>query len=76
MAEHLFHEGRFAVGEKFIQEAGMANGESLKRPFEAMHQVLKEVNDSLGLCSISLSSCSLSLHIPQITLAGAPSYMS
>ena len=56
MAEHLFHEGRFAVGEKFIQEAGMANGESLKRPFEAMHQVLKEVNDSVGLCSISLST--------------------
>ena len=43
VAEHLFHEGKFAVGETFIQEAGIAEGESLKMPFEAMHQVLQEV---------------------------------
>ena len=43
VAEHLFHEGKFAVGEAFIKEAGIVQSESLKKPFEAMHQVLKEV---------------------------------
>lgn len=44
VAEHLFHEGNFAVGEAFVQEAGIAKGDSIKKPFEAMHQVLKEVS--------------------------------
>ena len=44
VAEHLFHEGQFAVGEAFIQEAGIAKSESLKKPFEAMYQVLQEVH--------------------------------
>jgi len=35
VAEHLFHEGKFAVGERFIQEAGIPEGEALKKPFEA-----------------------------------------
>lgn len=46
VAEHLFHEGKFAVGEQFIQEAGIAEGEALRKPFEAMHQVLQEVHPS------------------------------
>lgn len=44
VAEHLFHEGKFAVGEAFIKEAGIVQSESLKKPFEAMHQVLKEIH--------------------------------
>lgn len=51
VAEHLFHEGKFAVGDAFIQEAGIAKGASLKKPFEAMHQVLKEVCSPLPLHS-------------------------
>ena len=47
VAEHLFHEGKFAVGEKLIQEAGIAQGEALQKPFEAMHQVLQEVRSTL-----------------------------
>ena len=43
IAEHLFHEGKFTVGEHFIAEAGVANGEALRQPYEAMHKVLTEV---------------------------------
>ena len=48
VAEHLFHEGKFEVGEAFIQEAGIAKSESLKKPFEAMYQVLQEVKHNLA----------------------------
>lgn len=43
VAEHLFHEGKFSVGEEFIQEAGIPQGEALRKPYEAMHNVLQEV---------------------------------
>lgn len=44
IAEHLFHEGKFSVGEQFIAEAGVANGKTLRQPYEAMHNVLTEVS--------------------------------
>ena len=57
VAEHLFHEGKFAVGEKFIQEAGIENGESLRKPFEAMHEVLKQVTTPLPSMPYSSTAC-------------------
>jgi len=43
VAQHLFQEGRFAVGEAFLREAKLPYGEKLKAPFAAMHSVLQSV---------------------------------
>ena len=43
VAQHLFQEGRFAVGEAFLREAKVPYGEKLKAPFAAMHSVLQSV---------------------------------
>lgn len=43
IAEHLFHEGLFEIGQLFVQEAGVAGGEELKQPYASMHTVLQEV---------------------------------
>lgn len=43
IAEHFFHQGQFKAGEIFLEEAGIPEGEALKEPFSAMHEVLKEV---------------------------------
>jgi hypothetical protein len=39
----LFQEGRFEVGQLFVEEAGVADGEALRRPYQSMHSVLQEV---------------------------------
>ena len=43
IAEHLFHEGRFNVGEAFVKEAGIANADAIKAPYASMHTVLTEL---------------------------------
>ena len=43
VAQHLFQEGRFAVGEAFLREAKLPYGQKLKAPFAAMHSVLQSV---------------------------------
>lgn len=43
IAEHLFHEGLFEIGQVFVEEAGVEEGEALKRPYASMHTVLQEV---------------------------------
>ena len=43
IAQHLFHTGRFRVGELFVQEAGVAGGEALKEPFTELHEILMQV---------------------------------
>jgi hypothetical protein len=43
IAAHLFHEGLFEVGQAFVEEAGVAEGEALRRPYASMHAVLREV---------------------------------
>lgn len=43
IAEHLFHEGLFDIGRRFVEEAGVAGGEALQRPYASMHTVLQEV---------------------------------
>lgn len=59
VAEHLFHEGKFIVGEKFIQESGIPQGEALRKPFEAMHQVLQQVLFDL------VASRHVPMHLPK-----------
>ena len=44
IAEHLFQEGKFTVGERFVEEAGVMNGEQLQQPFTEMHEVLERVS--------------------------------
>ena len=44
IAEHLFQEGKFTVGERFVEEAGVMNGEQLRQPFTEMHEVLERVS--------------------------------
>lgn len=43
IAQHLYQEGRFETGDVFVQEARVHNGDALKQPFVAMHDVLCEV---------------------------------
>ena len=43
IAEHLFHEGQFEIGDAFVGEAGLGDGEALKRPYASMHTVLQQV---------------------------------
>ena len=51
VAEHLFHEGRFDVGDLFAGEAGLGAeaAAALKQPYVAMHSVLQEVRRGLGV---------------------------
>lgn len=43
IAEHLYQQGHFGVGDTFVAEAGIPDGVRLKQPYLAMHSVLKEV---------------------------------
>jgi hypothetical protein len=43
IAEHFYQQGNFRVGDTFVREAGIPNGGALKKPYIAMHSVLKEV---------------------------------
>ncbi|GAB4815761.1 hypothetical protein N2152v2_002807 [Parachlorella kessleri] len=42
VAEHLYHEGQFEIGDCFVREAGLVQGEQLKRPYASMHAVLEQ----------------------------------
>lgn len=43
IAEHLYQQGHFSVGDTFVREASVADGDRLKEPYVAMHSVLKQV---------------------------------
>jgi len=43
IAEHLYQQGNFTVGDTFVQEAGICNAAALKKPYTAMHAVLEQV---------------------------------
>ena len=45
IAEHLYQQGNFTVGDTFVQEAGISNAAALKKPYTAMHAVLEQVCD-------------------------------
>lgn len=45
IAAHFFQEGNFEVGDHFLQEAKIPDGQAIKKPYEAMHSVLREVRD-------------------------------
>ena len=51
IAEHLFHEGLFEIGQVFVEEAGVEEGEALKRPYASMHTVLQEVRCAVLRCA-------------------------
>ncbi len=44
IAEHLYQQGNFTVGDTFVQEAGIGNAAALKKPYTAMHAVLEQVS--------------------------------
>ena len=46
LAQHFLQEGNFEVGERIIKEAGIPDGDAIKEPYKAMHQVLREVSNS------------------------------
>ena len=50
IAEHFFHEGQFEVGQTFVEEARIPDGNSLQEPYREMHQVLKEVRRHPSAC--------------------------
>lgn len=57
IAEHLFHEGKFAVGEKFLQETGIEEPADSRKLFESVHTVLKEVWEPLAHMKSILRTC-------------------
>ena len=44
IAEHLYQQGNFTVGDTFVKEAGISNAAALKKPYTAMHAVLEQVS--------------------------------
>lgn len=45
VAQHLYHEGLFDIGDSFCKEAEILNAEELKAPYATMHQVLAELEN-------------------------------
>ena len=43
IAEHLYREGRFALGDALAAEAGLMDAEGLRAPYCDMHTVLEQV---------------------------------
>lgn len=43
IAEHLFREGHFEVGETFAREAGLEGFETLRQPYVSMHTILQHI---------------------------------
>ena len=41
VAEHLYHEGHFDIGDVFVEEAGVPDGQDLKQPYARMPTVLE-----------------------------------
>lgn len=49
IAEHLYQQGNFTVGDTFVVEAGISDSAALKKPYTAMHAVLEQVSGSVSL---------------------------
>ncbi|KAF8058345.1 RMD5 [Scenedesmus sp. PABB004] len=43
IAEHLYREGRFALADAFVAEAGLPGGDELRQPYVALHAVLQQI---------------------------------
>lgn len=43
IAEHLYREGRFDLGEQFVAEANVPDADRIKAPYLSLHAVLEEV---------------------------------
>ena len=66
VAQHLFQEGRFAVGEAFLREAKLPYGEKLKAPFAAMHSVLQSVRNLPSLRIVWVACIRQSARFPKV----------
>lgn len=44
IAEHLYHEGQFDIGDCFVGEAGLPDGSLMKQPYSSMHTVLQQIH--------------------------------
>lgn len=44
IAEHLFHDGNFEVGDCFLREAHITDSKAIREPYIAMHAILEQVN--------------------------------
>lgn len=63
IAEHLYQQGHFGVGDIFVREASVADGDRLKEPYVAMHSVLKQVAHTCMDGSLNDQvSCLLAFH--------------
>ena len=51
IAEHLYQQGNFTVGDTFVEEAGISNSAAIKKPYTAMHAVLKQVSRTALVCT-------------------------
>jgi E3 ubiquitin-protein transferase RMND5 len=43
VAEHLYHEGAFEVGDAFVAEAGVHGADAMKAPYAEMHAIIEEM---------------------------------
>eukprot|EP00877_Chromochloris_zofingiensis_P001811 jgi/Chrzof1/11630/Cz06g02260.t1 len=43
IAEHLYREGRFDLGEQFVAEANVPDADRIKAPYLSLHAVLEEI---------------------------------
>lgn len=43
IAEHFYQEGSFEVGDAFLKEAGIEDGQGIRAPYQRMHDILHQV---------------------------------
>ena len=56
IAEHLFREGRFEVGEIFAREAGLAGVEAIRQPDVSLHAILRQIREKNPLPALLWAS--------------------
>lgn len=61
IAEHFFHEGNFKVGDCFLREAHVADGDTIRQPFMAMHSILEQVRRTLFCFFYPFTSTAIAL---------------
>jgi hypothetical protein len=55
IAEHFYREGRFQLGDAFVEEARVAGADAIKAPYVSLHGVLQQVGAAFAWTSPTCS---------------------
>lgn len=76
IAEHLYREGRFQLGDAFVHEAALPGGSGLKAPYVALHTVLQQVRRVAAAAAGARRVATCSSAAPPISLPPPPPHLS